>query len=294
VLRQLVAEERLLAFDLWTGSSAADGRVIVGDYEAEEAPLRLLAAAGVKLVRHLGVRSNSRASAGFESAVPLGRRRSGGVAEFRRSSGISYGPYGYPSPARVFVRAERERDLPELVLQFSIEKYSTMDVHVEPLDWKTIPVQEKSENWPMVAPSVCRFDIPRRCGYMGLALYLQPEMLVVADVTDLWTLTMGNSHLLYSAPSSRDTPSGDAGVLLLNCEALNWDVSTIVHGLDEGRNIARSLMSDLALVRADRARALPSWWDSADRYQPGRTALIRYSAKWTRPWISYANPAGAH
>ncbi len=293
ILRKLESEGRLFVFDLWTGSRPAPA-AIEGDYKGEEVPLRLLIASGIKIARHSGARLAKPASSGFESAPPIGKRQVGsGLAELRRTSGISYGPYGFPVPARIFVGSDDEQMMGVRVLQYSIEKFSTMDISVEALDWRTMPVPKDERNRSKTGFSFCRFDIPRLCGYSGRGMYADADMLVFADITDVWTLPMKDADLLYALthPSQGRTPQ--TSVMLLNCEALKWDVHDIIRGLDEERYTYKQLMSDLCIVPQGRAKPdLPYWWNSLEIYEPGRTSLIHYTDMVTQPWVSHANKNG--
>jgi len=277
-LRQLAGEDRLFAFDLWTGNRASSDLVVSGDYHGEEVPLRLLAAGGIKLARHLGTRGQKSTSTGFEAVLQVGQRTGGDrLAELCRASGISYGPYGFPMPARIFVEAADEEAVPFRVLKSSLERSSTMDVLVERLDRR-----------PDVPPFLARFDIPRCCGYTGLAIHLLADALVLADITELWTLSFEGAHVLNALVGGASSPSG---VTLLNCEALRWDVEEIARSLGGKPRPAAELLGDRRIVRPGRCKALiPSWWESVDALDAGRTALIRYADKGRQPWLSYTHP----
>jgi hypothetical protein len=229
----------------------------------------------------------------MEAAAPLLARKTGGLPAVRRSFNISYGPYGYPVPARVFVGSDDQQMLGVKVLHYSIDKHSSMDVVVEPLDWRAMPVPKDPKNRSRTGFSFCRFDIPRLCGFAGRGIYVDADMQVFTDITDLWTLPLEEADLLYALthPSQGRTPQ--TSVMLINCEKLRWDVHEIIAGLDEERYSYKELMSDLCLIPKGRAQPLiPYWWNSLEIYEPGRTSLIHYTDMHTQPWISHANKNG--
>jgi hypothetical protein len=157
-----------------------------------------------------------------------------------------------------------------------------------------MPVPKDPKNRSKTGFSFCRFDIPRLCGYSGRGIYADADMQVFADITELWTLPMKEADLLYALthPSQGRTPQ--TSVMLLNCEALKWDVHEIIRGLDEERYSYKELMSDLCIVPAGRSKPLlPYWWNSLEIYEPGRTSLIHYTDMVTQPWISHANRNGS-
>jgi hypothetical protein len=81
--------------------------------------------------------------------------------------------------------------------------------------------------------------------------------------------------------------------MLLNCDALKWDVNEIIAGLDESRYGYKDLMQKMCIHPADRVKPLlPWWWNSLERYEPGRTSLIHYTDMPTQPWVSHSNRNG--
>lgn len=279
-LQILQAAGRLLRAE----PSPHDAQDLAGDFADEAAALRILANAGVKMARRTGM---PKPAPGFEALQPLAARRSGGVAAVRRTTGISYGPYGFPAPARVFVGADAEQTLGAKVLAYSIERRSSMDVSVEVLDVSQIPEPEKPENRSKTGFSFARFDIPRLCGYAGRGIYLDADMLVFGDIADLWTQPLDDADLLYSQSHPHMGRTPQTAVMLLNCEALRWDVGEIVRGLDAGAYSYGELMGELAITPRDRQKpGLPYWWNSLEQYDPGRTCLLHFTDMDTQPWVA--------
>ena len=289
-LQALADEGRLLSFDLWTAKSSPSGGVL-GDFHTDEVALRVLVEGGVRIARHTGFLPRSDPSPGFEATRSTLSRATGGVARLRRDSRISYGPYGYPTPARIFVGTDDEQTIGLRILQYSIEKHSTMDVSVEALDWRSMPVPRDPRNRSKTGFSFCRFDIPRLCGYTGRGVYVDADMQVFSDITELWTMSLEQADLLYSLgpPAQGRTPQ--TSVMLINCDSLRWDVKKIIDGLDRGAYSYKELMSDLCVVPKGRAKPLlPYWWNSLELYEPGRTALLHYTDMHRQPWVSSVNP----
>jgi hypothetical protein len=287
-MARLSDSHRLLA---WREPSAS--LATMADPRGDEPALRLLTEAGVRMARYLGIPRARASVTGMEALAPFANRRTGGLAALRRSTGVSYGPYGYPVPARIFVGSDDEQLLGARLLEYSVEKYSTMDVKVEVLDFRHIPTPKDPKNRSRTGFSFCRFDIPRLCGYEGRGVYVDADMQVFTDITDLWTLPLDEADVLYalSHPSQGRTPQ--TSVMLMNCEALKWDVNEIIGGLDEGRYGYKDLMQKMCIHPAERVRPLlPYWWNSLERNEPGRTSLIHYTDMPTQPWVSRENKNG--
>jgi hypothetical protein len=289
MLGTLRSKGRLCYFELRSGSSQG----ALGDLGGEETALELLAAAGVKNARHLGVRTTAGRLSGFDATAPATRRFSGGIAALRRRHAISYGPYGYPVPARIFVGSDNEQLIGSRVLEYSIQKHSTMDVEVEVLDFSNAPIPKEPKNRSKTGFSFCRFDIPRLCQYSGRGVYVDADMQVFTDITLLWTLPLDDADVLYAQNHPCDGRVPQTSVMLLNCAALDWNVREVVGGLDEGRYSYTELMRDICIHPHERVRPLiPYWWNSLERYEAGRTALLHYTDMPTQPWVSRSNRNG--
>jgi hypothetical protein len=94
-LRRFAEAGRLVRADLWTGA----GEGVDGDFDSEEAALRLLARAGVREVRSLGVRRRRASCPGLDGLASILERRSGGLEELTRRTGLSYAGYREGAPA---------------------------------------------------------------------------------------------------------------------------------------------------------------------------------------------------
>ena len=87
-LRRLRDEGRLVRFALWTGSP--DG--VQGDFDSQEVPLRLLAKAGVRQVRSLGVRRMAPSCPGLDGLSSMLDRQPDGLDALMRRTGLAYEP----------------------------------------------------------------------------------------------------------------------------------------------------------------------------------------------------------
>lgn len=87
-LAELRDQGRLVRFDLWTGSDHG----IDGDFAGEEVPLRLLAKAGVRTVRTLGLVRPEPSATGFEGLVSIHERITGGVESLASQTGLDLEP----------------------------------------------------------------------------------------------------------------------------------------------------------------------------------------------------------
>jgi hypothetical protein len=134
-----------------------------------------------------------------------------------------------------------------------------------------------------------RFLIPELAGRRGRAIYLDSDMLVFSDIRRLWNLPFEGADVLAVRASSTAEKRAQFGVMLLDCESLEWNIEAIVEALDAGDLNYEQLMFEMAVARHVSA-VIDSSWNSLERYEKGRTALLHYTDMERQPWVSRNNP----
>jgi hypothetical protein len=82
-------------------------------------------------------------------------------------------------------------------------------------------------------------------------------------------------------------------VMLLDCAKLNWHAAALVADLDAGKYEYSQLMSDFAMMPADKKQSwLEFEWNSLETYEARRTKLLHYTDMPTQPWVSNQNRNG--
>ena len=305
LLRKLNEEGRLLWYNLFTALVAREGSPIVPvRWFSAEAVLSLLAMSGARQVRSLGVEGGTTYSGEFadlENKTLLANGHEGfdrqlpEIAKILVRTGIDYSPLDVESPVRVYVGTGEEQMLAVKVLEYSIRKHASMAVEVFPLHRAgagiQIPMPKDLENAPRTPFSFQRFLIPQLAGQRGRAIYLDSDMQLFTDIRQLWTLPLDGADLLAARNAGDSERKPQFSVMLLDCEALGWDIRDIVRRLDNGElNYAR-LMFEMAVARRIRADISPEW-NSLEHYEEGKTALVHYTDMPTQPWVSRDNPLG--
>jgi hypothetical protein len=309
VLRELDERGRLV----WYSSSGAPvpgvPRHVRVRFFSSEAALGVLGELGVREVRTIGVDGGRQYGSSFQHLNGVTKLANGQpsfdlqFAELelaRRRYGMKLMPL-VPS-LNVFVGAV-ERDLPAVrTLAHSISTRSSVPVHVTPLTGVPVPNPRKRENRPRTPFSFARFAIPEYCNYQGRAVYLDSDMLVFDDIAELAVLPFGDARVLctYQAepPAAwKDStwfhPGRQFSVMVLDCERLDWDVRTIVGGLDTGRYTYSDLMFEMCVVPDGQvADSVPAAWNHLEHYEEGVTKLLHYTVVPLQPWRSDDNPLG--
>ncbi len=206
-------------------------------------------------------------------------------------------------PMHVFVGTDESQYVATKVLEHSIRKHASRPVVVHPMTADGIPIPRDRENRPRTGFSFCRFTIPERMGFRGRALYCDADMLVFADLAELWRIPFGEQRALCTfqpdpPPAWRENKFFRRGrqfsVMLLDCDRLPWRIGEIVSGLDEHLYTYPQLMFELCLVRPEEIEdRIPPEWNHLERFEPGLTRLIHYTVVPTQPWKHRGNPHGA-
>jgi hypothetical protein len=198
------------------------------------------------------------------------------------------------SPVRVYVGSQDAQMLAVKVLEFSIRAHTQADVVVFPLHEAKVefPMPRDVKNRPRTPFSFQRFYIPALQEYQGRAIYLDSDMQVFKDITELWNLPFEGADLLAAREPGDSSRKPQFSVMLLKCDELKWDLTEIVAALDRGELTYETLMYDMAVARSVRAAIDPAW-NSLERYVPGTTALLHYTDMPTQPWVSLDNKNGS-
>jgi Glycosyl transferase family 8 len=194
---------------------------------------------------------------------------------------------------RVFVGASPAEVLPLKVLEHTIREHTTRTVELAFMSDLPCPIPKDASNQPGTNFSFYRFMIPELTGYRGKALYVDSDMMVFRPIEDLWDTPFDDAQVL-TVRTPEGKPTTNHSVLLIDCGAVEWDIREIVRGLDEHRYTYDSLMRDLCIVPRARVQArIPYVWNSLDRYETERTALLHFTALHSQPWTGTRHPFAA-
>lgn len=303
LLQRLDHQGRLLWYNLSTterrqGSSSP----VPVAWFSIEAVLNLLAMAGVRRVRSLGIDGGAAYANEFDDLKDKTLLNNGHesfdrqfpeIAKILARTGMDYAPLDVDSPVRVYVGTLEEQMLAVKVLEYSIRKHASMTVEVIPLHRAGIEVPEPRDpqNAPRTPFSFQRFLIPQLAGHRGRAIYLDSDMQLFADIRRLWTMPFEGADVVAASQRDDRQRRPQFSVMLLDCDRLRWDICEIIARLDSGELSYDQLMHEMAVADHVRAGISPVW-NSFEHYEPGRTALVHYTDMPTQPWVSIANPLG--
>jgi hypothetical protein len=293
---------RLVWYNLSSAQSFRPGSPVVSaTYFSAEAALSILAMAGIKTVRSLGIDGGAAYSNRFtdlERRTLLSNRQPSfdaqfeGIAATILQTGVDYAPLDIESPMRIFVATTETQMLSFKVLEYSIRKHASLSVNVVPIHTSgvSIAMSHNDSNRLQTSSLFQHFLIPQLAGFRGRAIYLGSDMQVFRDIRELWTYPMGEAPVLTVQPSDT-TRQPQFSVMLLDCARLDWKIDRIVAQLDEGQLSYDDLMRQFKVAPSVSASIEPVW-DSLEQYRYGETALLHYTDTGKLPWVSVRNPLG--
>ncbi len=184
----------------------------------------------------------------------------------------------------IFIGMTGEQWLPFKVLEHSIETTTSQDVAVVPLHWykDLIPTSAPGAR-PATPFSFQRFIIPHVCNWKGRALYLDSDMLVLSDISELFKMPFSGAQVLSPPPDKR---VAQFAVAMFNCETCNWNAQTLINRVKSGKLSYSELMS-FSFCKVD-AR-IPQTWNSLDKWN-GEVKLLHYTNMSRQPWLKKGHP----
>lgn len=186
---------------------------------------------------------------------------------------------------RVFVGGQTEHRLCFQVLKHSIHTrtQSPCDMQLICDLMPQLPEPASKKNRPATSFSLQRFAIPELCGFEGRGIYLDSDMLVRADIRELWETP-------FPAGARVLAPPGWQTAVLLWDAAYRVTVAKMVRDFDNGTRDYRTAMNGKGLKLA---RAISPLWNCTDRYNEVETPgarLIHFTDMRRQPWLRAGHP----
>lgn len=278
-------------------------RQIRVNYFSAEAAVDILATQGIKNIRTLGVDGGNSYSRIFDQTSPETRLANGNVSFDSQFTGIikkisrynlDYQALANHYPIKVYVATQEEQMLSVKVLEYSIKKHASQPVEVFPLHEANIKYREPKDprNKQRTPFSFQRFLIPHLNGQQGRAIYLDSDMQLFRDISQLWNLPMGSHDLMTVTPSHREKKRRPQfSVMLMDCKKLAWDVDGIIDELDAGQLTYENLMYEMAAAK-NIGVCIPSEWNCLEWYKKNKSCLLHYTDMPSQPWVSRDNKLG--
>jgi hypothetical protein len=192
-------------------------------------------------------------------------------------------------PIRIFVGGCAEHWLPTKVLEYSILRRTHRQFEFGRL-WDCpleCPIPIDPDNRPATSFSLQRFLIPELCNFEGKGIYLDSDMIVWGDISELWETPFQNGTKVLAPPGWQ------SAVMLWDC-TYQVKVAELVTEMDSGKRTYSQLMKLKGLEGV--SRTIDPNWNCMDRpdlkgmISPG-SRLLHYTDMKHQPWLKAGHPA---
>jgi hypothetical protein len=195
---------------------------------------------------------------------------------------------------RVFIQTNNNQLLPAQIAKFAIETrgharrhgipVTIMNVDEMPLFKAFAGVAYRSGAEVMTYDrnrlqsfTLSRFMPPELMGYSGRAVVIDPDVLALADINELFAIDLKE----HAIAACRRSIGWETSVMLLDCARLtHWTIADILSGL---KNQAIDYVELMWLRTETSVLELPDVWNTHDKIEPG-TRMLHMTRILTQPW----------
>lgn len=202
------------------------------------------------------------------------------------------------SPVRVFVGSGEASLLERKTLIHSLRKHTRRPLELAVFNG-THNAIEREGRPPVLADmslnvkyrnytefSNYRWLIPALCGHQGRAIFLDSDMICLADIGEFFDAPMNGCAMLAKAEAYKGTAAWGMSAVLFDCSRCRFDLEQIFSEVDQGRftNTEFHQMAPRFLaVHPFQLGPIDPRWNSFDR-RDADTKLIHYTNLRTQPW----------
>ncbi len=172
---------------------------------------------------------------------------------------------------KIFIGADDRQVVSLTTLIHSIAKNAKSPVSITPLVLDTLPIKRQG----LTPFTYSRFLVPYLCGYQGLGLFLDADMLALGDVTEVFDI--GRMHSDKAVHISFEQPKFErASMMMFNCAHPSNRVLTPEYIEDPDVKHLHSI----GWLQADEIGSLPKEWNVCIPYTsdpPDNPKLVHFT-----------------
>jgi len=305
ILQEMVTAERLFTYSASNAPPVGNVKQLELRFFSAEAAFQLACYLGAGRVIALGVDGGSEYSNLVSTRARtrlLDNNRKSFDSQFcqlqklEQVSGIAI---EYPvSPHRIFVGATDTELIQFLVLKHSIETRASLPVQIARLPQVKRNLRD-SLTRSRTPFSFSRFQIPSLMHFQGRALYLDSDMIVFSDISEVLLRDLAGKHIAVTTqnrgPSLWESrglfnPGRQYSVMLIDCAKARWNVNDIIHSLRSREISYEELLHQMKIVPENLVDdGIDPNWNCLERYVAGETKLLHYTDVPSQPWRTRSN-----
>jgi hypothetical protein len=193
---------------------------------------------------------------------------------------------------RIFIGYDPSQEIAYDVLCYSLEKHATEPIEIHPIDADKLP-EFKRPGDPLASTpfTYTRFLVPWLCGYDGIALFMDSDMLALGDISELFHLPMDGLALRVRKHDYRPDETlkmGDkvqtqyprknwSSLMLMNCPELTvWSKEAV-------ETQSGAWLHRFEPIPDEKIGDISEEWNVLDRMS-GPTKLLHYTSG--GPWLA--------
>jgi hypothetical protein len=210
------------------------------------------------------------------------------------------------TPVRVFIGSGEASLLERKTLLYTLRKHtrSPLDIYVfngthnaiehndEPPVLAGMSLKVKYRN--VTEFSNYRFLIPQICGYEGRAIFLDSDMICLADIAELFHAPMNGCSLLAKCEAYAGAGNWGLSVTLFDCAQSRFDLDAIFEEINLGLFTYQDfhqLSAAFLTHHPHTVGKIDPNWNVFDHYD-SETKLIHYTNLFQQPWKHPGHPSG--
>lgn len=190
-----------------------------------------------------------------------------------------------------YIGTEDKTRVAEKVLAYSIRRHATCKVNITSMigdGWTIPPGLHQGTGF-----SLRRFLIPSKQNFQGIGVYVDADMLVFKDVSEL--LGYANSLVeqgkevacTYQPDKFNKSPWPQSSVMVINCQAcLDWQPEQLWDKLRKGHSYPNFMHLDWL---KSPPMQIPTYWNNLNVYS-SETRLLHYTKEPEQPWYKPNHP----
>ncbi len=213
---------------------------------------------------------------------------------------------GQGALVRVFIGSGEASLVERKTLIYSLRKHTRrpLDIYVFNGTHNAI---ERNDAEPVPAPlslkvkyqnrtefSNYRFLIPKLCGGEGRAIWLDSDMICLADIGELFDTPLDGCDFLAAPETNAGPGSWALSVMVIDCGRCQFDIERFFREIDQGLysyTDVHQMRSSFLALHPYRIGGLSRSWNMLDRYDD-QTKIIHYTGLYTQPWKYRNHPYG--